>query len=67
MLRHGNVADDAAYWAEKGDATLAETVVDFVVGETGDEVPYEGDDEEGGNDSVVDVVVFFDLNLVSMK
>lgn len=57
MLRDGDVADEAAYWTEKGDAALAGFEVQVVVGEAGGDVADEGDDEDGGDFDVVDVVV----------
>ena len=66
MLRDGNVAYETAYWSQEGDAALTGFEMEEVVGETGGDVAYKGDDEDGGDFDIVDVVVWLNLDLVDL-
>lgn len=61
MTGQGDVTDQAEDGAEDGDAALAQVVVDEVVGEGGDEVAYEGGEEDERQHRVGDVVVGLDV------
>ena len=66
MEGHGDIPKESAYRTQNGNSPLTETVVYDVVCQARNKVANKRDDEEGGDNGIVDFIIWLYLSLTSV-